>query len=364
MLVPAGILASLIVGAGMFSLPHVFVRTGVIYGFIALLFFTWVSISLNARYAKIIDQNGTNNRFAGYAKKYLGQTGYVSALVFALGGIVFALTVYIALATSFFTLVFPSFPAVIGALVFWVIGTIIVFLGTKNASTASIAVFVAMTIIIILFGLFALVRGGADNLSTLVLFDYSNLFLPFGPLLFALSGRAALSSIREGYKEKEYSLQNFQKAIRLGVVIPAIIYIVFVVAVIALSPAGVTPDAVTGLTALPAWGLAAIGILGLLAILDSYVLLGMEFAGVVSKDVRTSRTVSYLLLAIIPIAIYFLGSSDFLLLVGIAGGVFLAAESIMVILMGQRAFGSRPSDGPLLAVFILGIIYTITGLFR
>jgi len=127
MLVPAGILASLIVGAGMFSLPHVFVRTGIIYGFIALLFFTWVSISLNARYAKIIDQNGTNNRFAGYAKKYLGQRGYVSALVFALGGIVFALTVYIAIATSFFSLIFPSFPGVIGALAFWVIGTIIVF---------------------------------------------------------------------------------------------------------------------------------------------------------------------------------------------------------------------------------------------
>jgi len=364
MLIPAGLLASLIVGAGMFALPHVFVRAGIIYGFIALLFFAWVSISLNARYAKIIDQNGTNNRFAGYAKKYLGQTGYVSALVFALGGIVFALTVYIALATSFFSLIFPSFPGVVGALAFWVIGTIIVFLGTKNASAVSITVFVAMTTIIIFFGLFALIQGGIENITTLVLFDYSNLFLPFGPLLFAFSGRAALSSIREGYKEKEYSLKNFQKAIRLGVIIPAIIYVVFVVAVIALSPAGVTPDAVTGLTALPVWGLAVIGILGLLAILDSYVLLGMEFTGVVSKDVGTPRVASYLLLAIIPIAIYFLGSSDFLVLVGIAGGVFLAVESIMVILMGQRAFGSRLSDGLLLAVFILGIIYTIIGFFR
>ena len=363
MLIPAGILASLIVGAGMFSLPHVFVRAGIIYGLVALLFFTWISISLNARYAKIIDQNGTNNRFAGYAKKYLGQTGYVSALIFALGGIVFALTVYIALAASFFSLVFPAFPAVIGALAFWVISTIIVFLGTKNASTASLAVFVAMTAIIIFFGLFALVRGGVDNITTLVLFDYSNLFLPFGPLLFALSGRAALSSIREGYKEKEYSLQNFQKAIRLGVIIPAIIYIVFVVAVIALSPQGVTPDAITGLTALPVWGLAVIGILGLLAILDSYVLLGMEFTGIVSKDIGKPKAISYLLLAIIPIAIYFLGTSDFLVLVGIAGGIFLAAESIMVVLMGQRAFGSRASDVPLLIVFVLGIIYVITGLF-
>ena len=363
MLIPAGILASLIVGAGMFSLPHIFVRAGIIYGFIALLFFTWVSISLNARYAKIIDQNGTNNRFAGYAKKYLGETGYIFALIFSLGGIVFALTVYIALAASFFTLVFPLFSGVIGALAFWVISTAIVFLGTKNASVTSLAVFAAMTAIIIFFGLFALARGGVDNITTLTLFNYSNLFLPFGPLLFALSGRAALSSIREGYKEKEYSLQNFQKAIRLGVIIPAIIYVVFVVAVIALSPQGVTPDAVTGLTALPAWGLVAIGILGLLAILDSYVLLGMEFAGIISKDIGKSKAISYLLLAIIPIAIYFLGTSDFLILVGITGGIFLAIESIMVILMGKRAFGNSLSDGPLLLVFLLGIIYVIAGLF-
>ncbi len=363
MLIPAGILASLIVGAGMFSLPHVFVRTGVIYGLIALLFFTWISISLNARYAKIIDQNGTNNMFAGYAKKYLGQTGYVSALIFALGGIVFALTVYIALAASFFSLIFPLFAGIIGVLAFWVIGTAIVFLGTKNASTASLVVFIAMVVIIIFFGLFALFRGGADNITVLALFNYGSFFLPFGPLLFALSGRAALSSIREGYREKEYSLQNFQKAIRVGVIIPAIIYVVFVVAVIALSPQGVTPDAVTGLTILPAWGLAAIGILGLLAILDSYILLGMEFVGIVSKDIGKPKAMSYLLLTIIPIAIYLLGTSDFLVLVGITGGVFLAAESIMVVLMGRKAFGSRPSDIPLLIVFVLGIIYVITGLF-
>lgn len=364
MLIPAGILASLIVGAGMFSLPHVFVRAGLIYGIAALAFFAWVSGSLNSRYAEVIDKDGTDKRFAGYAKKHLGNKGYIASLVFVLGGTAFTLAVYLSLSVSFFSLIFPSLPGWAAALIFWVFGTAIALLGTKRGSAASLAVFLAMAAMILFFGVFALLKGNAGNIASATLFDPKNLILPFGPLLFSLSGRSALSSIREGYKEKEYSLSKFKKAIRLGVIIPAVIYAVFAAAVIALSGRGVTPDAVTGLTALPAWGLAAVGALGLLAIVDSYALLGLEFTGIVSKDVKIPKAFSLALFAVIPLLIYFLGSSDFLTLVGITGGIFLAAESIMVIFMGRKAFGRKPSDVPLIAVFVLGIIYEIAGFFR
>lgn len=364
MIASAGILASLIVGAGMFSLPHVFVRAGLIYGVLALIFFTWVSGSLNSRYAGIIDKGGTDKRFAGYAKEHFGKKGYVSALFFVLGGTAITLTVYLALAPSFFSLIFPFIPPTASALIFWIAGTMIVFLGNKKGSAASLFVFAAMTAIIIFFGIFALFRGNAADMTPSTLFDWKNILLPFGPLLFSLSGRPALSSIRERYKEKEYSLKKFRKAIKIGVIIPAVIYVVFVTMVIALSKEGVTPDAVTGLTALPSWGLVAMGILGILAILDSYALLGMEFAGVLSRDVRMPKPISYILFATIPIAVYFLVSGNFLMLVGIAGGIFLALESIMVVLMGRKIFGNKPSDFPLIAAFVLGIIYEVIGLFR
>jgi hypothetical protein len=364
MLVRAGILASLIVGAGMFSLPHVFVRAGLAYGLAALVFFTWVSISLNSRYAGIIDRDGTDNRFAGYARKHLGNKGYAASLVFVLGGIAFTLAVYVALAPSFFSLVLPMVPGSASAAIFWIAGTAIAFMGTKRGSATSLAVFSAMMAIIAFFGIFALFKGDAGNIASAALFDPRNLFLPFGPLLFSLSGRSALSSIREGYEEKDYSMPKFLKAIRLGAIIPAAIYAAFIAITIALSGHGVTPDAVSGLTMLPAWGLAATGVLGILAILDSYALLGMEFVGIVSKDIKVPKALSYALFAAIPPAIYFLGSSDFLTLIGITGGIFLAAESIMVVLMGRKAFGGRFSDLPLIAVFVFGMIYEISGLFR
>ncbi|MFA4999267.1 MAG: aromatic amino acid transport family protein [Parcubacteria group bacterium] len=361
---PAGLLASLIVGAGMFSLPHVFVRAGVLYGLIALAFFAWVSIAINSRYAGIIDKSGKDKRFAGYAKEYLGKRGYLSSLIFVLGGIVFTLTVYIALAPSFFSLIFQGISPVIGALVFWTAGTAIVFMGNKRASAAGLIVFSAMAAIIIFIGVLSFIKGDTGNIAASALFDPKNLLLPLGPLLFSLSGRSALSLIREGYEEKDYSLRNFRRALRLGAVIPAVLYVVFITATIALSGSGVTPDAVTGFTMLPAWGRMVIGLLGILAILDSFALLGMEFIGIVLKDVKAPKFISYALFTALPPIIYFLGTSDFLTLVGITGGIFLAVESIMVVFMGRKALGARTSDIPLIAAFILGIIYEVGGLFR
>lgn len=363
MLIPAGILASLIVGAGMFSLPHVFIRSGIVYGFIALLFFTWVSISLASRYAKIIDINDVDKRFAGYAERYLGKKGYITSLVFTLFGILLTLTIYIALAPSFLSLIFPGISGLILAMIFWIICTAIVFLGVKNSSAVSLIVFSAMTAIIIFFGIFALIREGVSNVSVITLFDPVNFFLPFGPLLFALSGRAALSAMRESYKHNEYSLLKFIKSIHLGVIISSLIYIIFITTIIILSKQGVAPDSVTGIMGLPLWGLITIGVLGILAILDSYVLLGMEFIGVLTKDTNISKIIAYILLTFIPIIIYFVGAGNFLIFIGIAGGIFIAAESIMVILMGRRAFGHTRSDWLLIGVFVLGILYELSGLF-
>jgi hypothetical protein len=363
MIASAGILASLIVGAGMFSLPSIFVRSGLIYGLLALGFFTWVSASLSSRYAEVIDEGGSDKRFAGYAKKHFGKKGYLLGLLFTLGGIAISLSIYLSLAPSFFSLIFPFMPETVSVFLFWTFGTMIAFLGTKRGSSTSLLVFSLMMVAIALFAVFALFKGDASNITSASLFEPRNLFLPFGPLLFSLSGRSALSAIRERYGEKEYSLTRFKKAIKLGAVIPALIYIVFILMVIALSGGGVTSDAVTGLTFLPTWALVAMGILGILTIIDSYALIGLEFAGVLSRDAKMPKQLAYGLFAIIPLVIYFLISGDFLTLVGVGGGIFLAAESIMVVLMRRKISGARLSDLVLAVVFLIGIIYQI-GIFR
>jgi len=363
-LVPAGILSSLIVGAGVFSLPYIFVRAGTVYGLLCLILFVLVMATTHSRYAEIIDKDGKDKRFIGYAEKHLGSRGRIAGLIFVVGGITFALAVYLSLAPSFFSLIFPSSMGMIAALLFWAIGSVMVFFGVKKAASAGTMLFIAMAAIILVLGGFSLIGGKTPDISSMSLFDPLNLILPFGPILFSLSGRSALSFIRDSYDDKDYSLKIFKKAIWIGTAVPAVLYIFFIYATISLSSSGVTPDAISGLAGVPFGILATVGVLGLLATLTSYIFLGMEYVGILTKDVKVPYLPACLILGVAPLAIYFFGTSDFIRLVGVTGGVFLAAESIMVVIMGQRLFGRRFADFFLIAVFAVGMAYELLGFLR
>ncbi|MCK9186933.1 MAG: hypothetical protein M0P05_00065 [Candidatus Colwellbacteria bacterium] len=361
--VPAALLSSLIVGAGIFSLPYIFVRAGTVYGILLMVFFAWVMSVLHSRYAEIIDRDDGKKRFVGYAKEYLGNKGYIFGLIFAAGGIAFTLSVYLALAPSFYSLIFSSAIPAVAVFIFWIIGSVLTLLGLKKAAPAGIIIFLAMVLIIVLLGIFSFLNGNTGNIVIADLFNPANLILPFGPLLFSFAGRSALSSIRDNYKREDYNLERFKKAIKIGTFLPAALYILFVASVISLSLYGVTPDAVGGLTNIPLAVISGIGVLGIFSILTSYMVLGMEFLGILKKDIKLKPLVAGVIFSFIPLIIYFLGSGDFIRLVGISGGVFLAAESIMVILMGRKIFGRRATDIVLATVFILGIAYEIFSLF-
>lgn len=363
-LVPAGLLASLIIGAGIFSLPYVFVRAGTIYSLFCLAFFAWVMSETHSRYAEVMDENDGDKRFVGYAGDYFGRKGYIAALVFAVGGMAFALSVFLSLAPSFVNLIFPSTIAIVGSLSFWAVGSILAFSGVKKFASTGLILFTMMAAIIIILLFASFFWGNAGNIFSATLFNPVNLIFPFGPLLFSLAGRFGLSSIRSNYGGEDYNIRDFKKSIKIGTFVPAALYAIFAAAIISLSPAGVSPDAVSGIAGIPGWLFATTGVLGLFSLITTYAFLGMEFMGVLIKDVKISPFFASLFLAAAPITIYFLSSGDFIRLVGIAGGIFLAAESIMVVRMGRKAAGRRISDIPLMAVFILGIIYEVTGFFR
>ena len=64
-ILPAGLLAETIIGAGMFALPYVFQKSGIGLGLFYLFFFGLVSILIHLMYADIILRTSENHRFAG-----------------------------------------------------------------------------------------------------------------------------------------------------------------------------------------------------------------------------------------------------------------------------------------------------------
>ena len=362
-LVPAAMMASLIIGAGMFSLPYVFARSGAIAGVIYLVLMALVAMEVHRSYAEVVEAAGESHRFAGYAEKYLGKTGSLIGGVSVVGGIILTLAIYLTLSGSFIGLIFPDIPGIAGILIFWAIGGAMIASGIKKFAGLDLIFFLGIIITAAILAAFGLVSGDIGMFSRFPA-DMASVFLPFAPVLFALSGRSAISSMREYFSENRYDPRNLKKAIALGTVVPVAVYAAFVFGVTALSSQGVTTDAVSGLSHLPGALIAVIGVLGFSAVVTSYIFLGMEFRGIMEKDAKVRPWLAALIAVILPLALHIAGLNNFITLVGLVGGVFLAIESMIVISMRRAAtLRRRPYDLILIAVFLGAVVYEIISFF-
>lgn len=359
LVVPAGLLASLIIGAGMFSLPYLFARSGWAIGFGLLGLLTILMTVAHLMYGGIVSETPGNHRFVGYAEIYLKRPGFYLASFVALLGILLTLTVYLVLSPSFMRLIFPSIAVRDAIFIFWALGTIPIFINIRRLAGLELVVTLIMVgIVASLAGYGLFFRSSASAPQAAISFEapLGSFFILFGPALFALAGRSAISSVKQYFATRKIALSRMGRAIVAGTVLPGVVYGLFVVGATRLSSGAVSPDAVSGLLHLPSVLLLLIGGLGFFAIWTSYVMLGLEFVSILGLDFKMGRALSALVALAAPLLLYLGGLSDFLALVGIAGGVFLALEYALVAEMWGRLRRS-PFKARLLAlVFALGAV--------
>lgn len=362
LILPAALLSSLIIGAGMFALPYLFNAAGILTGAFYLIASTFIFSIIHLRYGEVIEKTSGKHRFAGYAGLYLGRRGFWLGAIVAGVGLTLVLTAYLALGPVFLRILVPALGDSLNLYLFWGVGAIAILLSLNRLKNFEFLAVVAMlAIILVLFG-FGL--GEGRSVAGLPLFNPAFLFLPYGAVLFALYGRPAISSLRDYFEENKINSGNLRKAVILGTAIPAIFYLLFALGVIWLSPQGVSPDALTGLLSVPSWLLVLVGVLGMLAIWTSYFLLSLEVKNILRYDFKLPSFLATTTTVAAPLILYLLGLRNFIGLVTVVGGVFLALESIMVILMHHKLRG-RTNFGELIliAVFILGGLYEIVKTF-
>ncbi len=349
-----GLLAGTIIGAGVFSLPYIFKTAGLSSGIFYLLLGAAIYIVIYSMYAEVILKTSEKHRFVGYAKLYLGEAGYLSAILISVIQVIFVLTIYLILSQSFANLLTIFGAGVEKMIVFWVIGSAIIFLGAKRIAWLETLVTVGIIAVIILVFTLSIFTGKflAENS---ILPNWGNFLLPLGPILFSLAGRQAvpdLVKLNGGYK----------KAIFWGVFISAAVYLLFVFSVLGLSP-NVTEDAVTGLKGnVPGFiFLGIIGFFGILSLLSSYGTVGRDVYKSLELDLNFPFWLRFLLIVFGPIALYFAGLQNFIALVSLVGGIFLALEGILIIWMWLKMTKKRLTAPIilLLLVFITALVYEI-----
>jgi amino acid permease len=371
LILPASLLAGTIIGAGVFALPFVFVKAGIVTGLFYLMIFCLVFILIHLMYAEVIIKTNAEHRFPGYVKIYLGKYFFGLANLTSVLGLLLTLTIYLVLSLSFWQLILPlnfGISDIIKILIFWFLGSLAIFWEVRRIALSEFLITGGIILIILLLFIFGVFHWG--KVITSPIFNFKNIFLPFGVVLFSLAGRVAISTVINYFQKIGQPLIKARRAIIFGTLIPALVYLLFIFGVLGLS-AEVSEDAVSGLMGnVNSFILFLIGVFGLVSFWSSYIVIGLDVKNSLKYDLKFPKILAGLIVIFFPLFLFLAGWQNFLFLMGIVGGIFISLEGILISLMWLK---TRPVkiDQPifsklspiivyfLILVFIVGIMYEI-----
>jgi len=344
-------------------------KAGFLIGLLHIILIGILVMTVNLYIAEICLRTKTKHQLTGYASIYLGTKGKFIMLLAFIFGIYSALLAYLigegeSLSFLFFN---NSNYSLLFALIFWAVLSGITHAGLKNLKKGEEAgVFLILFLIIILIGMFF----NDIEYSNLSYMSPENLFLPFGVVLFALLGFAAIPEANEILQKDRAFLK---KSIIFSYLSVLSIYIIFTIVVLG-SQGQSTPQIAT-------LSLGKIFILlGIFAMFTSYLSLSFALIETLKLDFNLSHKKSWLITSITPLLIYLIlvltNSSQFTKILGIGGAISGTLSVILILLTVRKAkkFGKRKPEFSrklslplmilLIAIFTIGSIIEIISLFR
>lgn len=361
-----------IIGAGIFGLPYVAAKTGFMPVVVYLIALAAIITLMHLLYGEVVLRTQGKHRLVGYAEIYLGKWGKKAATISVILGSYAALLIYIILSGvflfGFLGDALGGSPAFYSIIIFFA-SFIFIAGGIKIVSWIESFLSFLLIAAILIF----LAKGSfLINVSNFSLAaDWSQFFLPYGVLLFALTGGSIIPDLAAVLDDDE---RRLKKTIVLGTVIPAIIYLLFIAVVFGITGEATTPDAISGLAKAYGDGFVKIGALvGFLAVITSLLAFGVNLKKTFQYDYKFSQTLSLALTLFVPFAIFLTGFNDFIRVIGFSGAVAGGIDGILILLMYQKAdrggagdrkpeydiSTSKPLEYFLMIVFALGIVYTI-----
>jgi tyrosine-specific transport protein len=355
----------MIVGVGIFGIPYCFSQVGIGPGLFYLAFLGIMALLIHLFYGEIVLRTNGDHRLVGFAEKYLGKAGKRitgSIIVFEFYG---AMLAYLIVAGQFLNLLLSRFfggSDFSWAIAFFILGAAAIFFGLKTIGAIE---FLMTFFLIFVAGIF-IYQGGLklDGLDFGAV-NWAKFFLPYGVILFALTGGAAVPEMRHMLKGREKILKA---AIIIGTLIPILIYALFALSVVSVSGSQTTKNAIEGLVPFLGEKIAVIGaIFGFLAVTTSFLVVGLNLRQIFHCDYKIKRTLAWALACFVPLAGYVLGLNNFIFVIGFIGAIAGGLEGILLILIylkakktGRPAYSLRlPAFIPwlMILIFVLGIVY-------
>jgi amino acid permease len=363
----AAIVAAATIGEGVFAVPYIIATAGwaITLGyFIAVIAIVSVAHILYLRTLAAVDEK---ERLLGLARKYFGATGFWIGFIAIVVGLLLGFVAYLVLGTQFLQILFPALPSGFALAIFWILLACLVW-----GSEGRIAWFEGVGIALVSFAiLFIFFSGHPAAFFNNVPFAVPGGFLlPFGVVIFALAGWTSVEPVYElAYRsndksggKKTLALPGAFALFALGTAFAGLLYWLFAAGVIGTVP-HVAADTISGIAVWPLWRKDILAAVGLLSVCVVSVPIAREIRGAMEKDLGWNSTFSRAAIVLLPLAAVLLGFKDFLTIVGIAGGVFISTQYLLIISVGRRTLSLSARERFLLdivaIVFVCAAVYEI-----
>ena len=336
------ILSGMIIGVGMFGIPFSFARAGFLLGLAELLVLSGVVLIFHLLYGDIVLKTPEKHRLPGYIRIYLGGSAAKLAWASAFFGIVGTLLAYLVLGSVFLHNIFGTWLNISEfgwALILASAGAAVTFFSLKKEALINGAATLFLVFLILFLSFLLLPQIKLANLQG---FDLKNIFLPYGVLLFALSGGVVIPDLITFLGGDR---RRVRAAISMGTLLPAVLYFFFALAVVGVLGGQVSPETVQSLAGAGIPNLVLAGsLIGFLAIFTSLLVLSSSFQALLELDLGLPKKIAWLLGSLLPLVFYFLGLKNFILIIGAVGSVAVGIDSALIIAsyLRLKKQGSRP----------------------
>ena len=338
-----GMMAGLIIGAGIFALPYAFSQAGVFWGTTHLFISLFIVYLLHQWYGEVSFYTKGRHRFVGYVEMYLGKKAKFFSLLTTLGAYYGSLFIYAVIGGIFlanFTSLFNGQTVFFLTLLFFAAGGLMALF--KVSRIAEINFYLTLPIfgfiVYLLFFSFSHIK--AENFfSAENLFLNKNWFLPYGVWLFSLTGFSAIPPTRDIFVNS--GIKNFRRVVSISLFLAAITYIVFVFSILGVSGSFTTVDALSGIKAAMGAKVMAVGsIIGFLCVFTSFIALAVDMKSMFRYDYKFSRFPAWLLAVIPPVVFYFIfyliNVDGLVPILAIIGSFGMGILGIFVVLMRHK----------------------------
>ncbi|MEK7627479.1 MAG: aromatic amino acid transport family protein [Patescibacteria group bacterium] len=369
-----GSLAGTIIGLGMFGIPYVAMKSGIWLTLGYILILGLITFLLHAMYLEITLRTKESHRFPGYVEIYLGKKWKHFSFLLGIVGASGSLLIYTIVGGEFINILIGP---VFGNSVFWsgiaffVFGSYMIIRPFRDIGKIEAICTVLMVAAVFWFlakGIF----GGYANYDNFSSINWDEWFLPYGVILFAMGGFSMIPSL-ENILDKEIKKGeriHFGKIAFWGTFIPMIVYAVFAVAVLGITGAGTSEEALTGLQGVFGNGLVKIAaLIGFLALFTSFIAIGNDLKRNFTDDYRLPNLMSVVLTLFPPLAVFLFKIAGFIEVMGFLGGALGVYAYVIIILLFYRA----KKNGEMTPLFsfqfpkwlacILAVMFIIAGIY-